>query len=80
MKETFKTPLDAIQQFVETAEKFSGVTEGSAQHSVLLAIYNANKLIIKNSVLKNNQATDSGGAIGNDGYLSIKKSAILLTL
>lgn len=43
MKETFETPLEAVQQFVETAEKFSGVTEGSAQHSVLLAIYNANK-------------------------------------
>lgn len=43
MKETFETPLEAVQQFVETAEKFSGVNEGSAQHSVLLAIYNSNK-------------------------------------
>lgn len=43
MKETFESPLDAINQFIETAQKFSGIKEGSTQHSIILAVYNANK-------------------------------------
>lgn len=43
MNEVFQSPLDAVKQFVETAEKFSGVQEGTPQHSIILAVYNANK-------------------------------------
>jgi len=43
MNEVFQSPLDAVKQFVETAEKFSGVREGTPQHSIILAVYNANK-------------------------------------
>lgn len=43
MNEVFQSPLDAVKQFVETAEKFLGVKEGTPQHSIILAVYNANK-------------------------------------
>lgn len=43
MNEVFESPLDAVKQFIETAEKFLGVQEGTPQHSIILAVYNANK-------------------------------------
>lgn len=43
MNEVFESPLDAVKQFVETAKKFLGTQEGTPQHSIILAVYNANK-------------------------------------
>ena len=43
MNEVFESPLDAIKQFIESAEKFLGTKEGTPQHSIILAVYNANK-------------------------------------
>jgi len=34
---------DSVNRFIEVAEKFLNVVEGTPQHSVILALYNANK-------------------------------------
>ena len=43
MSDKFETISQLTDHFVKTAEKFIGAHEGGPQHSLLLAVYNANK-------------------------------------
>ena len=43
MSGQFETISQLTDHFIETAEKFIGAHEGGPQHSLLLAVYNANK-------------------------------------
>lgn len=43
MNEVFETISQLTDHFIKTAENFIGAYEGGPQHSLLLAVYNANK-------------------------------------